>query len=403
MMEAPRPLRDRGSVHNVDAAIKSPNLPAPALKLTTLMLAAAVLVAGCGSSPRAASSPSPIATATGTSHSSPSPGGSPSPAGSPAASPVPVTGAFGVLVTPPTSDTYTVNLIGIDGKVVGSAQASSPTAVTCGNGAAAVLPTPVSASNSRLYYLDAQGVVRFLTPQGDTGRATNVPAGGQRRSMFTVSPDDQRIAVVVDDYTTSGASTKLYVEDLVGGGNHLDIFSESGAYTLWPIGWHGTSLVVAKVAACAQGGGFGCCGPIELHVVDAATANRRFTIGGPDCIIASSPVPAGAVCETTSGTAKVFDWIDVLQRTYPIPGAGQGPIYLSPDGQHLALSTNASNTTIEGGGTLAMDVCGWIDDTHIFSGGDAQRQPRIGNITSKAVTPVAALGACAGRLPGGLS
>jgi hypothetical protein len=390
MMETQRAVRDRGSVHNVGA-----------VKLTMLMLAAVVLVAGCGSTPRAASSPSPIATATSTPHGSPSPSGS-SPGGSPAASPVPVTGTFGVLVTPLSGDTYTVSLIGVDGKVVGSAQASSPTAMACGNGAAAVLPPPVSASNSRLYYLDAQGVVRFLTPQGDTGRVTTVPAGGQRRSMFTVSPDDQRIAVVVDDYTTSGASTRLYVEDLVGGANHLDIFSEAGAYTLWPIGWHATSLVVAKVAACSQGGGFGCCGPIELHVVDPATAIRRFIIGGPDCIIASLPVPAGSVCETTSGTAKVLDWIDVLQRTYPIPGVGQGPIYLSPSGQHLALSTNANMTTIEGGGTMAMDVCGWIDDTHIFSGGDAQHQPRIGNITTKTVAPVAALGACAGRLPGGL-
>ena len=372
-------LTDR-TVHNVGA-----------VKLSTFALAAAMLLAACGgsashppSSPKASASASPVASP------------------SSAASPVPVTGAFGVLVTPITGDTYTVSLIGVDGKVVGSAQPSSPTAVTCGDAAAAVLPPPVSASNSRLYYMDAQGVVRFLTPQGDTGRATTVPASGQRRSMFAVSPDDQRIAVVVNDYTAAGASTKLYVEDLVGGANHLDIFSESGAYTLWPIGWHGGSLVVAKVAACTQGGGFGCCGPLELHVVDPATATRRFTIGGPDCIIASWPVPAGAVCETSAGTARVLDWTAVLKRTFPIPGVGQGPIYLSPNGEHLALSTNANTTTVEGGGPMTMDVCGWIDDTHIFSGGDAQHQPRVGNITTKAVVPVAARGNCGGRIPGGL-
>src|ERR1700730_15100607 len=206
------------SVHNVGA-----------MKVTTLALAAVVLVAGCGSSPHAASSPSPKATPTS----------SPLPGGPPPGSPVPVTGAFGVLVTPITTDTYTISLIGVDGKVAGSATASSPTTVTCGDAAAAVLPAPVSASNSRLYYLDAQGVVRFLTPKGETGRATTVPAGGQRRSMFTVSPDDQRIAVVVNDYTASGASTRLYVEDLNGGANHLDIFSETGSHTRWPIGWTG--------------------------------------------------------------------------------------------------------------------------------------------------------------------
>jgi hypothetical protein len=387
---------DQGTVHNVGAAIMSPNLPAPALNRTMLALAAAVLLVGCGApSTHATASPSARTTAT--------PNGSPSPGGSPIGSPVPVTGAFGVLVTPITTDNYTVSLIGVDGKVAGTAQASSPTAMSCGNGAQAALPPPVSASNSRLYYLDAQGVVRFLTPQGDTGRATTVPAGGQRRSMFAVSPDDQRIAVVVNDYTASGASTKLYVEDLVGSANHLDIFSETGAFTLWPIGWHGGSLVLAKVAACNQGGGFGCCSPIELHLVDPATATRRFTIGGPDCIIASTwPVPAGAVCETTTGTARVLDWTAVLQRTYPIPGVGQGPIYLSPDGLHLALSTNGNTTTVEGDSTLAMDVCGWIDDTHIYSGGDATHPGHVGNTATKAVVPVTALGVCAGRLPGGL-
>ncbi len=364
-----------------------------AVKRSTLALAAAVLVAACGGSgSQAGSSHSPKATVTA----------SRSPGASPTAFPVPVVGAFGVLVSPITGDTYTVSLIGVDGKVVGSAQPSSPTSVTCGDAAAAVLPTPVSASNSRLYYLDAQGVVRFLTPKGDTGRATTVPTGGQRRSMFSVSPDDQRIAVIVSDFTTNGVSLKIYVEDLNGGTNHVDIFTNTSAFGLWPIGWHGGSLVVAKVAACAQGGGFGCCGPLELHVVDPATAVRRFTIGAPDCIIASQPVPAGAVCETTAGTAKVLDWTAVLQRTYPIPGVGQGPIYLSPNGLHLALSTNATTTAVEGGSTMGMDVCGWIDDTHIFSGGDAQHQPRIGNITTKAVVPVAAQGICAGRLPGGL-
>jgi hypothetical protein len=227
-----------------------------------------------------------------------------------------------------------------------------------------------------------------------------VPAGGQRRSMFTVSPDDQRIAVVENDYTASGASTKLYVEDLNGGGNHLDIFSETGAYTLWPMGWHASSLVVAKVAACTQGGGFGCCGPLELHVVDPATAIRTATIGGPTCLIGGPSTPFGAVCESATTGVRVLNWSATLVRTVATPGTG--PVYLSPDGQHLAYSTDAVTTTIEGGSSIKMDVCGWIDNTHIFSGGDAQHQPRIGNITTTAVIPVAAQGVCAGRLPGGL-
>src|SRR5260370_3276745 len=150
--------------------------------------------------------------------------------------------------------------------------------------------------------MGAEGVVRFMTVQGETGRATTVPVGGGRRSMFAVSPDDQRIAVVVSDFTASGVSIRLYVEDLNGGTNHVDIFNSTGAYGLWPIGWHGTdNLVVAKVPSCSQGGGLFCCGPLELHVVDPATAVRRYTLGGPDCVIAGSPSPAGAACEVTAG------------------------------------------------------------------------------------------------------
>jgi hypothetical protein len=316
---------------------------------------------------------------------------------------VAVTGAYGVLVGPQSGATYTVSLVGTDAKVVASAQASAPGAVTCANAAAGVVPLPVSTSNSRLYFMDGQGVVRFLSPKGDTGRATNVPIGPARRSMFSVSPEDQRIAVIVDDFNSTGAATRLYVEDLNGGGNHVELFTEAGAYTLWPIGWHGTNnLVVAKVPACTQGGGFGCCGPQELHVVDPATAVRRFTIGGSGCVISGPPTPAGASCETTTSTAKVYDWTAGLLRTYPIPGLGMGPIYLSPNGQHLALSTNPGETTVEGAKTLSMTVCGWIDDTHILAGGDTQQQPRVGDINSGTIVPVAAQGDCGGRLPGGL-
>jgi hypothetical protein len=49
-----------------------------------------------------------------------------------------------------------------------------------------------------------------------------------------------------------------------------------------------------------------------------------------------------------------------------------------------------------------MQACGWIDASHVISGGDVQQQPRIGNLATGTVIPVAAQGSCAGRLPGGL-
>src|SRR5260370_24202110 len=99
--------------------------------------------------------------------------------------------------------------------------------------------------------MDAQGVVRFLTVQGESGRATTVPVGGGRRSMFAVSPDDQRIAVIVSDFTSAGAAIKLYVEDLNGGSNHADIYSQSDAFSLWPISWpRSAKPVLPQATAC---------------------------------------------------------------------------------------------------------------------------------------------------------
>ena len=379
-------------------------LPAPASVAAAVL--ALVAAMACGGNPptiTGARSPgaSPQSTASAQATSSPS-SGQASPGASSA--PPPVTGAYGVLVSPVSAAGYTVSVVGVDGKVVASAQTSSPTPVTCANSAAAVVPLPVSTTNSRVYFMDSQGAIHYLGPDGDTGRATTVPIGSARRSAFAVSPDDHRIAVVVDDFTSSGAATRLYVEDLNGGGNHVDLFTESGAYTLWPVGWHGTNnLVLAKVAACTQGGGPFCCGPLELHVVDPATAARRFTIGGPNCVIVGLATPAGAVCEDNPNYSKatVVGWTAAVTRTFAITQPAYA--YLSPGGAAVALVDN-SGTTIAGTtrSLAGLFACTWIDDTHILGGGDSQHQPRVGDINTGGMVAVAAQGDCAGRLPGGL-
>jgi len=220
--------------------------------------------------------------------------------------------------------------------------------------------------------------------------------------MFAVSPDDQRIAVVVVDYNASGAATKLYVEDLNGGGHRVDLFSETGARTLWPIGWHGTNnLVVAVAPSCTQGGGPFCCGPQELHVVDPATAARRFTLGDvTSCPTVGSASPAGVIC--WDGTqSKVLNWTAGNIRGYP----QQGPAlqFLSPNGNLVAVVTNGG-TTMRGSSAAftSLFACGWIDDTHILAGGDSQHQPRVADTSTGNQIPIPAQGDCAGRLPGGL-
>jgi len=253
--------------------------------------------------------------------------------------------------------------------------------------------------------MDAQGVVRFLAPDGTTGRATSVPAPtASRRAMFTVSPDDRRIAVVVNDYTASGASTKLYVEDLSGAGNHIDTFSQSGSRTLWPVGWHGTNnLVVAVVASCTSGGGPFCCGPLELHVVDPATATRRFTLGNvTSCLIAGSPSPDGVACESQSQSqATVLNWTAGTVRTLALNRPSF--VYVSPSGSLIAMVDDSGTSFTLGAATIpGMFACTWLDDTHVLSGGDAQHQPRVADVVNGRIAPVAAQGDCAGRLPGGL-
>ncbi|HWO44775.1 MAG TPA: hypothetical protein VNO87_04185 [Methylomirabilota bacterium] len=358
------------------------------MKNSASLVAFAFLVAGCGGQ-GSHSSASPKATSSVAT----------SPTSSSAASPAPLTGAFAVLATPPSADSYTLSIVGVDGKVVASAQASSPTALTCGDAAAAVLPLPISTSDDRAYYMDAQGVVRFLTVQGESGRATTVPVGGGRRSMFAVSPDDQRIAVIVSDFTSAGAAIKLYVEDLNGGSNHADIYSQSNAFSLWPIGWHGIdNLVVAKVPACTQGGGPFSASPLELHVVDPATAERHFTLGGQTCVVAGAASPAGVLCEDTSTSLlKQLTWTGGIVKTFPLHNLA--PAYLSPDGSSIAV-VGVGVTNIFVGGSQNFAACGWIDSTHMIGGTSAQ--PRVWDFTKAALIPVAAQGICAGRLPGGL-
>ncbi len=372
-----------------------------------LLLLAGFVAAACSGSPSTVASHSPTATAGHTPPAQASPSASAAPSASPPASPEaglpPLTGSYGVLVTPiPGSTTYTVSIVAVDGRVVASAQASSPPAPMCGASAAPV-PPPISTSDRAVYYMDAAGAVRYLTPSGKTGLAGYVAApSSTRRSMFAVSPDDQQLAVVIVDFTSGGATTRLHILDF-GVQDRPDSFTESGPYTLWPVGWHGTTnLVLAKVPSCTTGGGPFCCGPQELHVVDPATATRRFTLGGPGCVIAGPPSTAGVVCEETAGfaTFRSVNWTSGVSYTRSY-SQGAVPAYLSPDGSSVAVVAGGT-TYVYVGGSQSLQACEWIDNAHLLAGGDTQQQPRLWDFTKASLIPVAATGDCAGRLPGGL-
>jgi hypothetical protein len=97
----------------------------------------------------------------------------------------------------------------------------------------------------------------------------------------------------------------------------------------------------------------------------------------------------------------VLTWAAASIRSFSIQGFT--PAYLSPNGSQVALTVNGETVVQESSKAFpGMQACGWIDETHVFSGGDAQRQPRVGDVTTGSVVPIAAQGDCAGRLPGGL-
>ena len=120
-----------------------PHVSAPRNVAALLALVAAAAACGGGSPTIVAiHSPSPA--------SSPSTSAQASPSANATASTQPVTGSYGVLATRPgnTSGQYTVSVVGIDGKVTGSKTINSPANVSCANAAAAVVPIPVSTSNT---------------------------------------------------------------------------------------------------------------------------------------------------------------------------------------------------------------------------------------------------------------
>ena len=277
----------------------------------SLMVATTVVSLAC-SQPAAAvatRSPSPVDAPTASPGGSPpgppsaaaSPSGSASP--SPTSQPPPTAcvpgSSYGLLIGPALSTASLprtavlpsaglLEIINTCGLVVMSTPLGAASVQNCAAGSPnafqtpASLQVPVSASADRVYYRDGDTRIRWLTPNGQTGDAATVPGGPATISFFSVSPDDQRIAVVVADFSpASTINQRLYVEDLSGGGHHVDLYTTStpkggDGSILWPMGWHQGRLVVAVLPAC--GYPQESLSPSAWHVVDASTGNRLVAI-----------------------------------------------------------------------------------------------------------------------------
>ena len=277
---------------------------------------------------------------------------------------------------------------------------------------------PVSATSDQVYFRDG-GKIRMVTPPSGASDVTTVPNGQSVVSFFSVSPDDQRIAVVVMDVSAAATiSVKLYVEDLRGAGHHLDIFSATvtrskTATTLWPVGWHQGYLVLAVVQACT----FEPVGlfPSEYHVSSATTAVRVYTIAGTNCELGNEPSPAGVGCATSSGVTTLYDWSSkTLGVTGPGTQFGGLDSGLSPAGQSIFFATTglappATRLVQLGPGPFATvqghAACAWIDEDHLLAPDAVIQFPAEtpGNVAVQTkVTTLPQAGVCAGRFPGGL-
>jgi len=267
---------------------------------------------------------------------------------------------------------WEVALAGTDGAIITQATADPP--IIQPNAAAPWTST----SLTRVYYLNARTGVRFLDPNGNTGSVTRIPAGDYDQSAFAVSPDDKRIAVSILSYAPPWEWTasfpkyrgmRMYVEDLVGGGHHVDLFA-STTVVEFPIGWTGGQLVIAvSTIACCTRVLINPYNASAYHVADPETGKRLASL----CDNSAGPLgpaePVGAVCWHDQSAPTFQRWDG---SPFPAPAAVSSPypylVATSLDGTRVAVG--GDRVRIMGGGpddvlSESGYVYGWLDSSHI--------------------------------------
>jgi hypothetical protein len=286
----------------------------------------------------------------------------------------------------------------------------------------------VSASNTRVYYLDGDQQVRWVKPDGTLGNSVTIPgAGPQVHAAFAVSLNDTRMAVSLLDYSVSPVALTLYVQD-IGTGSRAVIFTSTTKY-VWPVGWRNGQLVVAYIGPNAvpfkskaimytnrdlisYPYGPNPYGGINVHVISPETAVRSAIVGGGGnsglLTAAGSAVVQGGTVDwsgqygtyadaaygsISSAASLSPDGHKIVACCWPTPAAaGQLAVWF-PDG---------TSKPIQAAGTSG-DWEGWFDNTH-FVTGFYQRTDgtsSLVDIESGTVIPVDVHGIVAAMLPGG--
>jgi len=245
----------------------------------------------------------------------------PSPSGTPSAQAWPTGGPLAVYdSSPPDASSHTVSVVGFNNagglnetaKVLASVTVAERTPIPfkCMN-CFATDPLYVSTSRSHIYVLDGDATVRMLAPDGSLTTVTSLPGTRSARAAFAVSPDDSQIAVGLIDFDS--LSSRLYVEQLRGGGR-VDVFTKSGGYFNWPIGWRGSQIVLATGP---NTGTFR--NPNEASgyaLIDANAGAQPVALGTGDCVPVGTVNGAGTACLAHLGSPCLEDPVSDATSTY---------------------------------------------------------------------------------------
>jgi len=306
---------------------------------------------------------------------------------------------------------YFVQLVGADGvggpwvepvtrsaKVYYFPPTSCPPGAMCASAETANYRLPeTSISATRVYFLDGDTVIRSMAPDGTVADVKTIHAAPNSQVAFSVSPDDRRMAISIITLATAQfpapVDVQMYVEDVVGSSNRVDLYS-STTLAEWPIGWHAGNLVVA-VGSQDIGTYDNPYASTGYQVVDSSSGRRLASL---DCTFGLL-VEAGSACATgwcaifegpcAPGTLSRQAW-DGTKIGFALP---DGPpalvvrnglvIHLSPDGTRLAAEVvtdqqagTVATMVFQNGaaGILADDGSpqGWLDNTHlVVSSGSA--------------------------------
>jgi hypothetical protein len=273
-----------------------------------------------------------------------------------------------------------------------------------------VMPS-VSASRTRVYYLNGGVDVRYLAPDGASDHITYLKLNPtNEQAGFSVSPDDTRIAVSVFTYDLTSPPTfkgmRLYVENL-DGTNHLDIFS-STSLAEFPVGWVGGHLILAvSQPVCCQQRPINPYGASAYHVVNADNADRLVTLCSPDAAPEGPIEPFGVLCGST-GPPSFLSWDGgPLRAPAAIPSPGPHLNAASPDGQLVAVSQATISIWGPNGGndnlTVSGDVYGWPDNTHVVMRATGDAWLSILSLDTRSTTAVSGAAEYLGTFPAALS